>query len=517
MMFLGLDCSTQSLSAILIDFNLSSIVWETSLVFAKEFPQYHTKNGTLQKDGSLVIHSPPLMWIEALDLLFKQLQLSGIDLAKIIAISGSAQQHGSVYLNESFTSTVRNLNPEKTLKENLIGVFSRPTAPIWMDASTTKECEEIREAVGREEIIKKTGSDLFERFTAPQIRKFFKEKKPLYDKTASIALISSFLASVLSGTIAPIDYGDGSGMNLMDLDKKNWDPELLQATAPYLREKLPPLAPSTKVIGPISPYFSKKYGLKENTLSLVWTGDNPSSLIGLGLVEEKMVGISIGTSFTYFGTIENKKTDPAGQGHLFVSPTGNYMPLNCFLNGALAIQKLRDEYGFSWEDFNCALTDTPPGNQGAVMLPYFQAEIIPKVLNPKVHRFHLNKNEKKRNCRALIEAQMLSMKLHSNWMEIQPKTIYATGGLSNNPHILQIIADIYQCPVIKSSVAKSTASGSALTAAYAFFKNKSWQEIIEGFTKSPNLPILPNPSTSTIYEQMLITYAKYELLAQNSL
>src|SRR5579872_6584833 len=159
-LFLGLDCSTQSLSALLIDFDSKKVIYEKQLIFEKEFPQYQTKSGTLRQGH--VVHSPPLMWVDALERLFKEMKKE-VDLGSVLAISGSAQQHGSVYLNDTFASALGTMQ--------LQHVFSRKTAPIWMDSSTTKECEEIREAMGGSlATIECTGSDTFERFTGPQIR-----------------------------------------------------------------------------------------------------------------------------------------------------------------------------------------------------------------------------------------------------------------------------------------------------------------------------------------------------------
>lgn len=43
-----------------------------------------------------------------------------------------------------------------------------------------------------------------------------------------ISLVSSFGASLMLGTYAPIDESDGSGMNLMDLKARKWSPVCLQ-------------------------------------------------------------------------------------------------------------------------------------------------------------------------------------------------------------------------------------------------------------------------------------------------
>ncbi|MGD0651728.1 MAG: FGGY family carbohydrate kinase, partial [Verrucomicrobiia bacterium] len=384
-LFLGLDSSTQSLSAIVIDHDTRKVVYETSLNFDKTFPHYQTHSGTLRAPRTpsgqadpLVVHSPPLMWAEALDLMFVQMKNDGVALGDILAVSGSGQQHGSVYLNDRVADALANLNPAKSLVENLSGTFARATSPIWMDSSTSVECAEIRKKLGGiKATAQLTGSDTFERFTGPQIRKFYKTEPEKFAKTASIALVSSFMASILAGRIAPIDHGDGAGMNLMDIRKKTWHPDALKATAPHLKQKLPPLAESSRIIGSVGPYFVKKYGLNPDAQALVWSGDNPCSVIGLGLIKEGMVAISLGTSDTYFGSMKRCRVDERGEGHVFGSPAGNYMTLICFKNGSLARERIRDQYGLDWNGFNNALAGTPPGNNGGILLPWFEAEIVP--------------------------------------------------------------------------------------------------------------------------------------------
>ena len=139
-LFLGLDSSTQSLSAVVIDLDTRKVVYEKSLNFDQALPHYKTKNGVLTSRDPLVKHSSPLMWAEALDLIFAAMKKDRVALGDILAVSGSGQQHGSVYFNDRITAALENLDPKKSLVENLHGVFARKTSPIWMDSSTAVEC-----------------------------------------------------------------------------------------------------------------------------------------------------------------------------------------------------------------------------------------------------------------------------------------------------------------------------------------------------------------------------------------
>ena len=53
-------------------------------------------------------------------------------------------------------------------------------------------------------------------------------------------------------------------------------------------------------------------------------------------------------------------------------------------------------------------------------------------------------------------------------MKVAPKRIYATGGASTNTAILQVMADVMNCPVLRIEVAKSAALGAALRAAHGW-------------------------------------------------
>ena len=514
-LYLGLDCSTQSLTAVVIRIPERKIEGVWSVNFEHRLPHWGTESGVLRHEDPRICHSPPLMWVEALDVLFSDMKRDGFPFEQVQAVAGSAQQHGSVYLSARAEEALQRLPEAKNLKEGLSGIFTRETSPIWMDSSTSEECREITEAVGGMQALSElTGSAAFERFTGPQIRRFYKTEPDAYNATWQIHLVSSFMASVLAGRPAPIDPGDGSGMNLMDIKTRVWAPRALEATAPNLKEKLPPIAPSDSVFSKISTYFVKRYGFSPETDVVVWSGDNPNSLIGVGLVERGKVTISLGTSDTYFGFMPEVRVDPAGEGHLFGSPTGHYMSLICFINGSLARERIRDSLGLDWDGFSKALEDTPPGNQGKVMLPWFDPEITPKVLEPGVRRYRL-KEDDPANVRACIEAQAISMRIHSEWMGVKTKTILATGGASANRAILQVLADVHDAEVYQFEVTASAALGAALRSYHAHFKLQGneipWPEVVSGFTDpDPSKKVLPRSQYKERYQELIELYKACE-------
>jgi len=516
-LFLGLDSSTQSLSAVVIDLDTRKVLCEKSLNFDRALPQCKTQNGVLPNRDPLIKHSPPQMWAEALDLIFAQMKKDGVALGKILAVGGSGQQHGSVYFNDRIAAALENLDPDKSLVENLSGVFSRKTSPVWMDSSTAQECAEIRKKLGGVKFTaSRTGSDTFERFSGPQIRKFYKTDPKAYQKTAGIALVSSFMASLLAGKTAPVDFGDGAGMNLMDIRRKNWNHDALKATAPGLMNKLPPLAAAGQTIGPVSSYFAKKFGLNSEAVATVWTGDNPASVIGLGLIKPGQSAVSLGTSDTFFGTMEQCHTDENGEGHVFGSPTGAYMTLVCFKNGSLAREKIRELYKIpDWKRFGELIAQVPPGNNGGILLPWFEPEIVPRVNKPGIHRFDLDEKNAAANCRAIFEAQMLSMRLHSQWMQAAPEKIFATGGASNDLALLQVMADVMNCRVERIEISKSAALGAALIAAHGWLavagEKPKWEKLVAGFSQPvPKSEIRPDRQAVKIYDRLLEKYAGCE-------
>lgn len=516
-LYVGLDSSTQSLTAVVIEVSdrRREVVFEESLSFDEALPHYGTRGGVLPRSDPSVSVSSPVMWAEALETMLARVAQEVPGLRRLAALSGAAQQHGSVYMNRDAAARLGSLDPAKTLASQVPAMLSRTVSPIWMDASTPAECAEIADAVGGHAVLAAhTGSRAFERFTGPQIRKVFKHERQTYLATGRIHLVSSYLASLLAGVHAPLDSGDASGMNLMDLSTGAWWPPALEATAPELESRLPAVVPPWTIVGPLAPFWTQRVRLPDVRV-VAWSGDNPCSAIGTGLVREGQVTISLGTSDTIFGVIRTPRADPTGTGHVFGAPTGECLTLTCFSNGAFARERIRDAFHLSWGEFSQILRDTPPGNGGRILLPWFEPEITPFVSEAGARRYGLAEGDRQGHVRGVVEAQMMAMALHSRWMGAPVQRIAATGGAAANREILQVMADVFGAGVYQLEAASSAALGAALRAFHADSlaggRELPWEEVIAGFVAPiESTRVHPDPARHELYTELLEVYAACE-------
>ncbi|XP_058802917.1 xylulose kinase isoform X10 [Phymastichus coffea] len=515
--YLGLDFSTQQLKAAVLDDDLN-VLHETCVQYDNDLPEFRTYGGALHpKDEPGSAAAPTLMWVKALDMILDRLRVCGVDFGRVAGVSGCAQQHGTVYWARGARRALNRLDPDRFLHEQLVAAFSVSPAPIWMDSSTGAECRRLEEvAGGAKRLAEITGSRATERFAGPQIAKLARRRPEAYENTERISLVSSFAASLFLGDYAPIDWADGSGMNLLDIRAKDWRDELLEACAPGLRERLGQPVSSSTDLGPLSGYFVERFGFREGCRVVAFTGDNPCSLAGLRLKEGELA-CSLGTSDALFLYLSHPRTSTDGS--VFCNPVRDdaYMALICFKNGSLTRERVRDAAaGSDWRLFDELLDNTPRGNFGNLGLYYDAPEILPRGLDGD-HRFNRAGDRVARyssvevEVRALVEGQFVARRAHAEdfGFVVGPGCrIVATGGASGNRAMLQVLADVFDSPVHVSEAANSAVLGAAYRAKHALLEDgRSFEELLSCLPE-PTLVCQPYPDAESIYKPMLQRYRR---------
>ncbi|KAF9923128.1 hypothetical protein FBU30_006778 [Linnemannia zychae] len=407
-----------------------------------------------------------------------------------------------------------NMTPITTTTTNAVTAAPLATANagtknVYRDKN--KEKSTIR-LLGQERLAELTGSRAYERYTASQILKIVQRSPEIYHSTTRISLISSFLASVLIAGYASIDVADGSGMNLLDIRTKTWDPvltwfvdqggrvnlsqvELAKNGMNALKDKLGEVdATGKKVQGRLCDWFVERYGFSKDVNIVTFTGDNPATVMALHAEQGDAI-VSLGTSDTLLlythvtPSIIDESTDTTSAderlsvGYLChpVDPKG-YLMLYCAINGSLAREQIRNLYaGSNWDQFNQFLKEgmntgiDVNGTKNEMIermgFYFFDREIWPPVQG--VYRFengtlvdefgsHDAESVRRENAVALCESQFMAMRIRSsqNGTATSPQLsstslnppgiarILATGGASSNQILLQLLANIFGVPVV---------------------------------------------------------------------
>jgi xylulokinase len=477
----GVSVGTHACLAIVIRSDLQ-VVSEAKVDFDADFgAKYGINKGVLINEDEGEVYAPVAMWLEAVNLVFDRLQEQKTPLSLIKGISGSCQQHGSVYWNQDAPKLLADLQPDKSLVDQLHNAFSYPYGPNWQDHSTQAECDQFDKCLSSpERLAEVTGSSAHHRFTGPQIMRLRRKLPEMYAKTSRISLVSSFLASVLLGHIAHMDISDACGMNLFDIHGNDWSTELLELVAGKdgaadLRQKLGEVRKDGGgSMGAISPYYVSRYGLNSGCQIAPFTGDNPATILALPLRPLDAI-VSLGTSTTFLMITPHYKPDPSY--HFFNHPTtpGQYMFMLCYKNGALAREKVRDQLPQAdgadpWTNFNKAVLAAPPlgisqssqssPDKAKLGLYFYLPEIVPNI-RAGTWRFTSDANGTEvtqvkqdwgaeADARTIVESQALSMRLRSQKLvnspgeslPAQPRRIYLVGGGSQNPAISRVMGDV---------------------------------------------------------------------------
>ena len=482
---LGIDASTQSLSAVLLDSKTGEILWSRSLAY-RDDPRllgFGFEHDTMvippREPGEA--EQPPRLFIAALEALFSDLKAAGFDTAAIAAINTSGQQHGHVYLNAQAKADFAALRDASSAGGNLLNAlaesFAYGGAPIWKTANTAAEAEHIRAATGgKAAIIERTGSDIPLRFAATVHRKLAIRYPAAYATTRHILQISSFIPAILAGDCTiPIDFGNACGTGLMNYKSRTWDDVVMKAVAgdlpggtAALAAKLPPIAHPLAVCGTVAAYFQVKYGLSATCKIIAGSGDNPQSKV---LASGDL--LSLGTSFVYMISSPDGGVDAAGTANAMYDGLGRSFNFGCRTNGALAWDQLRLRHGLGAKDYaacDASLANTAPGSLMRFWHP--DTESFPIVAsNPEPVRLDNGPADFASDFAAVVDSSLglvyrYGLKIAGTGATTGQQAVSVCGGPSTSPGIMKRIAAIWNRPAVQAGQA-GAALGAAVAAAVA--------------------------------------------------
>jgi xylulokinase len=441
--FIGIDSGTQSTKTILLDSESGEVVASAGATYdlIAGLPAGHKEQH-------------PAEWIAAARATIKAvLEKSGIDRSRVRGIGVSGQQHGFVALDE---------------KDEVI----RP-AKLWCDTSTNAECEEIiKKLGGLEKTIEAVGNGVPAGFTASKILWLKKHEPENYIRLRSVLLPHDYINFWLTGN-KRMECGDASGTALFDVRHRQWSQTAISAIDPALNDFFPPLIAADEIVGTLRREVADEFGLSSEVIVSAGGGDNMMGAIGTGNVREGVVTVSLGTSGTIYACAEKPVIDPRGEVAAFCDSTGRWLPLVCTMNVTVATEMVRARFKLSHEELSQAAASAPAGNDGLMLIPFFEGERTPNVPDGTGVYFGLRQQtfDVAHFARAAMEGTTLGLNYglaRLRELGITPREIRATGGGARSHLWRQILADVFNAEVVCVKNEEGAAFGAALQAIWAY-------------------------------------------------
>ena len=328
---LGIDSSTQSTKALLVDAETGQVLEERRAA---------------HPDGTEV---DPRSWLAAVD------DAAGPLLERADAVSVGGQQHGMVLLDEA-------------------GEVVRP-ALLWNDTRSAPQAQTlIEEMGGAAASVEEIGSLMVASFTASKLRWVCDEEPENAQRAARVLLPHDYVSLHLAepGTAPFTDRGDASGTGYYSTREEAWRPDLAEAALGRAVE-LPRLPSAPQEIMARTAVTSTGRG---GAAIAAGTGDNMAAALGLSLGPGD-VSVSIGTSGVCAMVSDTRPGDASGTVTGFADATGRFLPMTTTINASRILEAGRALLGVDHEEMAQLALASVPGAHGVTLLPYFDGERTP--------------------------------------------------------------------------------------------------------------------------------------------
>lgn len=419
----------------------------------KEHEQIFPKPGWVE-------HNPIEIWQRTQEVIDGCLKKSGVNPKDLAAVGITNQRETAVVWERATGKPVYN-------------------AIVWQDTRTDAICNEFAKDGGQDRFRAKVGLPLATYFSGPKIKWILENVPGVREKAEKGEVLFGNIDTWViwnitggpNGGVHVTDVTNASRTMLMNLETLDWDPEILKVMG-VPRAMLPAIRPSSEVYG-------KAIGMLNGVPVAGDLGDQQAALFG-------QTCFSKGEAKNTYGTgcfmLLNTGTKPVQSKNGLLTTLGYKIgdqPAVYCLEGSIAItgalvQWLRDnlkmfDFSSHVEDYAKAVPDSGgiyivPAFSG-LFAPYWKGDARGAIVG--LTRF-INRNH---IARAALEATAYQTREVLDAMNadsgVDLTALKVDGGMVFNNTLMQFQADVLGVPVIRPTVAETTALGAAYAAGLA--------------------------------------------------
>ena len=416
---------------------------------------------------------------------------------QIGCVGFSGQMHGAVMLDAS---------------DNVV----RP-ALIWCDVRTEKQCHDLTDKIGAEELIRLTCNPALPNFTLTKFLWVRENEPENWKRVRSVMLPKDYVRFRLTGDRAT-DMADASGTLMLDVANRRWSDQVLQA-AGIEQSLLPRLFESPEICGKVSAAGAAATGMQEGTPVVAGAGDQAAGAVGMGIAAPGAVSATIGTSGVVFAATDCPALDRKGRLHTFCHAVpGRWHVMGVTQAAGLSLRWFRDRFGAGGDEngrdpydrLTAEAAAVPPGSDGLLWAPYLMGERTPHLdPNARAALIGLTASHTRGHVvRAILEGVAFSLRdsftLFAE-MGVPVRNIRLGGGGARSSLWRQIQADVYGREVEILEAEEGAAYGAAILAGVGA---GVWSSVDAACGEVVKVAQRVSPQPAVV-EQMNASYAAY--------
>jgi xylulokinase len=472
-MWLGIDIGTGSSRALLVD--------ERGAVRAS----CSAPHEDMRMERPLWAEQRPENWWDAaVKAIRGALAQAGVSGSAVKGVGLSGQMHGLVILDAA-------------------GAVIRPSL-IWCDQRSQPQVDAVNAKIGRANVLKFIANPVLTGFTLPKLLWVRDNEPQNFERVRKVLLPKDYVRYRLTGEFAS-EVSDASGTAMFDVVRRRWSFDMMDGLG-LDRSILPACYESSEVSGRIAASVAELTGLAAGTPVVGGGGDQASSAVGNGIVEEGVVSCTLGTSGVVFAHMEKVAYDPAGRVHTFCHAVRDKWHVMGVTQGAgLSLQWFRNQLapGTPYDALTAEAALAPAGAQGLFWLPYLMGERTPHLdATARGGWIGLTNSHRRADLiRAVIEgvsySQLDCLEIIES-LGVPVNSVRVSGGGAQSPFWRGLLASILAKRVVTLETQEGSAYGAALLALAGTGEYTSVPEVCRAAIRETE-SVSPNAADAAFY------------------
>jgi len=388
----------------------------------------------------------------------------------------------------------------------------------WIDERATKQAQRVREQRDAHEIYQRTGCPVHRLYPLYRLIWLREEQPELFHKTVRYISAKEYVIKQLTGEYL-IDFGVAAGSALLNTHSLEWDASSLDLAGIRL-DQLSPLVDSRQILRGINSDLATQMGISRETPLVLGSADAVNSSLGAGAVLPGQATCMIGTSGAFRIIAPRPMLDEQGRSWCYAIDENHWLVGGAINNAGLALTWLRDafnhlvqtqakNYRISFDDLVASASETLPGADGLICLPFFAGERSPYWnMNARGVFFGLSLDHDARHmARALMEGVAYRLRsLRDVLIELgaDVKEVRASGGFTHSDLWPQILASALNHDLVIPAGGETTSLGAAFWALLGSGVVERFEEL-HPLVKVTNT-YYPDPKETLLYDSLYKIY-----------